>query len=120
MPARTDVLDELRTGRQEALDRLFPVVYRELRAIAHRHLAPRGNHSLATEMVESGSLTVYHADDPTCTGTTYNAGSTFIEGTTPHYVRNEGAVTSETIGVFIVPAGKPRRIESPILGNRPF
>jgi RNA polymerase sigma factor (TIGR02999 family) len=48
MPTRTDVLDELRMGRQEALDRLFPVVYRELRAIAHRHLAPRGNHSLAT------------------------------------------------------------------------
>ena len=45
---RTDVLDELRTGRQEALDRLFPVVYAELRAIAHRHLAPRGNNSLAT------------------------------------------------------------------------
>jgi hypothetical protein len=48
MTTSTDVLDELRTGRQEALDRLFPLVYGELRAIAHRHLAPRGNHSLAT------------------------------------------------------------------------
>ena len=48
MTTRTDVLDELRAGGQEALDRLFPVVYGELRAIAHRHLSPRGNHSLAT------------------------------------------------------------------------
>ena len=48
MTTRTVVLDELRTGRQEALDRLFPLVYAELRAIAHRHLAPRRNHSLAT------------------------------------------------------------------------
>jgi len=71
-------------------------------------------------MVETGSLTVYHADDPTCTGTTYTAGSTFIESTTPHFVRNEGAVTSEIIGVFFVPAGKPRRIESPVPGNCPF
>ena len=48
MATRTDVLDELRTGRQETLDRLFPLVYMELRAIAHRHLAPGRNHSLAT------------------------------------------------------------------------
>lgn len=71
-------------------------------------------------LVESGSLTVYHADDPTCTGTTYTAGSTFIEGTTPHFVRNEGAAISEIIGVFLVPAGKPRRIDSPVPGNCPF
>ena len=71
-------------------------------------------------MVESGSLTVYQADDPSCTGTTYNAGSTFIEGTTAHFVRNEGATTAEIIGVFFVPAGKPRRIDAPTPGNCPF
>jgi RNA polymerase sigma factor (TIGR02999 family) len=41
-PMETDVLTELRTGRREALDRLMPLVYEELRAIAHRHLAARG------------------------------------------------------------------------------
>jgi quercetin dioxygenase-like cupin family protein len=71
-------------------------------------------------MVESGSLTVYEADDPTCTGKTYAAGSTFIEGTTPHIVRNEGATTAEIIGVFLEPAGQPRRIESSVPGNCPF
>jgi RNA polymerase sigma factor (TIGR02999 family) len=37
-----DVLGELRSGRRESLDRLVPVVYNELRAIAHRHLAALG------------------------------------------------------------------------------
>ena len=41
-PAPTDILAELRSGRQESLDRLVPVVYNELRTIAHRHLATMG------------------------------------------------------------------------------
>jgi len=40
---RTDVLTELRSGRRESLDRLVPLVYQELRAIAHRQLAARGH-----------------------------------------------------------------------------
>src|SRR5215216_268527 len=39
---RTDVLDVLRSDRRESLDRLVPLVYGELRAIAHRELALRG------------------------------------------------------------------------------
>ena len=43
------LLDELRSSRRDSLDRLLPVVYEELRAIAHRHLAKRGpGGSLAT------------------------------------------------------------------------
>jgi RNA polymerase sigma factor (TIGR02999 family) len=57
MGTRTDVLDELRTGGHEAVDRLFPLVYGELRAIAHRHLAPNRNHSIATtELVHEAYL----------------------------------------------------------------
>ena len=37
----TDLLTELRTGGRESLDRLVPLVYRELRAIAHRRIAGR-------------------------------------------------------------------------------
>lgn len=36
-----DVVDALRLGSREALDRLIPLVYNELRQIAHRHLASR-------------------------------------------------------------------------------
>jgi RNA polymerase sigma factor (TIGR02999 family) len=40
--SRTDVLTELRSGQQASLDRLVPLVYEELRAIARRQLAARG------------------------------------------------------------------------------
>jgi len=43
--AGTDVLAELREGRRESLDRLFTVLYPELREIAHRHLLVRGRGS---------------------------------------------------------------------------
>ena len=43
--ARTDVLTELRSGRHGALDQLIPLVYNELRAIAHRQLAIRARGS---------------------------------------------------------------------------
>src|SRR5215218_7767620 len=38
----TDVLTELRSERRESLDRLLPLVYQELRAMAHRQLGARG------------------------------------------------------------------------------
>jgi RNA polymerase sigma factor (TIGR02999 family) len=38
----TDVLSELRSGGGESLDRLLPLVYQELRGMAHRQLAARG------------------------------------------------------------------------------
>jgi len=37
-----DVLTELRTGHGESLDRLLPLVYQELRRMAHGQLAARG------------------------------------------------------------------------------
>lgn len=47
--AVTDLLRESRDGNPEALDRLMPLVYDELRAIAHRQLrAERADHTLGT------------------------------------------------------------------------
>ena len=43
-PAPADILTELRSGKREALDALVPLVYQELRFIAHRHLAARAGH----------------------------------------------------------------------------
>lgn len=44
-----DLLAVLQSGRRDALDALVPLVYDELRVIAHRHLAARGsNGTLAT------------------------------------------------------------------------
>jgi len=43
--ARPDVLTDLRSGRHGAVDQLIPLVYNELRAIAHRQLAARARGS---------------------------------------------------------------------------
>jgi RNA polymerase sigma factor (TIGR02999 family) len=40
----SSVLSELRSGKRGALDQLIPLVYQELRAIAHRQLAARAAH----------------------------------------------------------------------------
>lgn len=58
MTTRSDVLEDLRSGRREALDRLVPVVYRELRAIARRHLAGHaaGNTLVTTALVHEAYL----------------------------------------------------------------
>lgn len=47
-PLPLPLLEELRSPRRDSLDRLVPVVYHELRAIAHRQLARRPAGSLAT------------------------------------------------------------------------
>jgi RNA polymerase sigma factor (TIGR02999 family) len=42
------LLAELRAGHREALDRLLPLVYHELRRVAHRELRNRPNDTLST------------------------------------------------------------------------
>jgi RNA polymerase sigma factor (TIGR02999 family) len=58
MTDRTEILDELRSGGRDALDRLLPIVYRELRAIAHRQLArwPAGGTIATTALVHEAYL----------------------------------------------------------------
>ena len=46
--SQSEVLQELRSGRRDSLDRLLPQVYDELRAIAHRHLARDPGGTLVT------------------------------------------------------------------------
>jgi hypothetical protein len=63
---------------------------------------------------------VHRAGDPDCTGTTYPAGTAYIEATEPHIVRNEGATVVESNAFFLVPTGVGRRIEESSPGNCPF
>jgi len=54
---RSDLLEELRSGGREALDRVLPIVYAELRAMAHRHVVGHDNSTLATtELVHEAYL----------------------------------------------------------------
>ena len=71
-------------------------------------------------VVKTGALTVYTADDATCTGKVFPAGTVLIEGTTPHIVRNEGTVNAEFSVVFMVPAGTAQRRDAPAPGNCAF
>src|SRR5439155_25513808 len=68
----------------------------------HTHPGP----SLIT--VTAGQLTVYEADDPTCTSHVYSAGESFtdIGCGAVHLVRNEGTVCAVDVAVQIIPAGQ--------------
>jgi len=46
--SRTDLLAELQRGRRNSLDHIIPLLYEELRRIAHRHLARKDGGSLST------------------------------------------------------------------------
>ena len=93
-----------------------------------RHTFPVGAHtgwhthpgpSLIT--VIAGALTVYEADDPTCTPHVYQTGESFtdIGCGDVHLVRNEGTEPAMDVAVQIVPAGAPRRIDADQPANCP-
>jgi quercetin dioxygenase-like cupin family protein len=69
-------------------------------------------------VVKTGALTLYRADDPTCTGQLVPAGSGFVDdGGDVHVVRNEGTVETVVYVTSLVPKGAGRRIDEPIPGN---
>jgi quercetin dioxygenase-like cupin family protein len=73
-------------------------------------------------VIQSGSFTLYRANDPTCTGTTYEAGEGFVERpTSVHIARNEGS-TDVVLAVvyFDAPPGTSPRIDQPDPGTCDF
>jgi quercetin dioxygenase-like cupin family protein len=72
-------------------------------------------------IVKVGTITFYHGDDPTCTGTRYAAGSAFIEkGGDVGIARNETASVDTVVATFFVPAGGLTRLDAAAPGNCPF
>jgi hypothetical protein len=82
----------------------------------HTHLS----HTLI--IVTAGAVTQYQGDDPTCTGTVYTAGMSFVDegGAHVHIVRNEDTVEAQVVAVRLIPAGQPGRIDAPDPGNCHF
>ena len=81
----------------------------------HTHPGP------ALVVVKTGAITFYHGDDRTCTGTSYPAGTAFIEaGGTVGIARNEGAIPTTLVATFFVPKGSPARLDAPAPGNCAF
>ena len=65
-------------------------------------------------VVKSGTMTFYHADDPTCTPDVRHAGDAILdEGTDVHVGRNEGTVDAVVIVTRLLPVGAPARIDEP-------
>ncbi len=72
-------------------------------------------------VVQTGALTLYRGDDPSCTPQVVEAGSGFVDpGGDVHLVRNEGSVVTVVYVTSLVPRGARRRIDEPSPGNCPF
>ena len=63
-------------------------------------------------VVQNGALTLYRADDSSCTPQVYSAGSGFVDhGGDVHVVRNEADVEAVVYVTSIIPRGAGRRID---------
>ena len=82
----------------------------------HSHAGP------ALIVIQSGTLTFYDGDDPSCTGAVYTAGQTFVDngGGHVHLARNEGAVPVALTVTYLLPAGAATRIDVADPGNCDF
>ncbi len=72
--------------------------------------------------VTEGTATIYHGDDPSCTGIVLGTGESHIDdGTVVRNMRNEGTVNLTVYATYLVPhgAGTPR-IDQPAPGNCAF
>jgi hypothetical protein len=76
-------------------------------------------------VVASGELTYYRADDPTCTGITYSAGSAFIDPGHGHVHIARNLSASENLELYatyfeVPPGAGSQRIDAPDPGNCTF
>jgi quercetin dioxygenase-like cupin family protein len=70
--------------------------------------------------VTAGAVTVYNAEDPTCTPRVFTAGQGFVEPETQHILRNEGTVEARWTSANIRPIDQPARFDAPAPGTCPF
>jgi Cupin domain len=74
-------------------------------------------------IVQSGTVTYYDGDDPSCTPHVAPAGEGFTDqgGGHVHIVRNEGTIPAQVVATRILPAGETvTRNDAPAPGNCPF
>jgi quercetin dioxygenase-like cupin family protein len=95
--------------------------------ILENRIAPGGNFGWHSHpgpsivVVKSGALTLYRADDLSCTPHVIAAGSGFVDdGGDVHIVRNEGSVDAVVYVTSLVPKGAGRRIDEPSPGTCSF
>jgi len=66
-----------------------------------------------------GTVTNFTSEDPSCTGTAYGAGSSFVDagGKDSHTLKNLGSETAETIAVQLLPHNAPRKTPADVPPN---
>jgi quercetin dioxygenase-like cupin family protein len=70
--------------------------------------------------VTAGAVTVYNAEDPTCSPRVFTAGQGFVEPKTVHILRNEGTVDARWTSANIRPIDQPTRYDAADPGTCPF
>lgn len=70
--------------------------------------------------VTAGAVTVYNAEDPTCTPRVFTAGQGLVEPKTVHILRNEGTVDARWTSANIRPIDQPNRYDAADPGICPF
>ncbi len=72
--------------------------------------------------VTEGTATIYHGQDPSCSGIVLGTGESHIDdGTIVRNMRNEGNVNLTVYATYLVPHGSATsRIDQPAPGNCPF
>ena len=78
------------------------------------------HHGPVVVVVQTGSMTLYQADDPSCTGETFTAGQAFVDPGqgNVHNARNEGTVEVSLYATYFdVPPGAGPAIAHPNPGT---
>ena len=104
-------------------DQPFDVVVQTITIAPGGHTGWHTHPGIAIAVVKSGTLTIYHADDKTCTAQSFSAGRVYIDQGYghAHIGRNEGATALELSVTYLdVPIGGAFRIDAPDPGNCSF
>jgi quercetin dioxygenase-like cupin family protein len=99
----------------------YDVVVQEIVILPGGHTGWHTHPGIAVAVVKAGALTVYDADDESCTGTEYVAGQVYVDPGYGHVhiARNEGSTPTEVVVTYLdVPfGGGSIRIDAPDPGT---
>jgi hypothetical protein len=102
----------------------YDVVVQEITIAPGGHTGWHTHPGIVVVVVKSGALTVYDADDTSCSPQSYGAGLAYVDPGYGHVhiARNEGAVEPTVVLVTYldVPIGEPVRIDADDPGNCSF
>jgi hypothetical protein len=117
--ARGLAVDKVKTRGNQPYD----VVVQQITIAPGGHTGWHTHPGNAIAVVTSGTLTIYHADDPSCTGHDFAAGQVYLDRGYGHVHigRNETATPLQLVVTYLdVPIGGAVRIDTADPGNCPF